>query len=228
MIASAIVLWENFFYNGKKVTKKPTMGERLLSLDDKVGGLLRWVKALGIHPPNFDEDQSIAWENKENGTAGDGFELGGNSNNQSTYNIRVGLVQSTPNIQGALYTKDTNIKVTQGTSEFKPTPSENRDCFKNSYNISHTLLVKFNSDAIDETDIVEEILKPRMKSIGGTLKKVSLSGNHLTPCIQDLRWQVGYTYTPADALVQGIKALSLNDTRVLAKTVAEWFKSLGD
>ena len=32
-------------------------------------------------------------------------------------------------------------QVTQGVSEFKPTPSENRDCFKNSYNVEHTLLV---------------------------------------------------------------------------------------
>lgn len=46
--------------------------------------------------------------------------------------------------------------------------------------------VKFDSDAIDETDLLEEALKPRVDSIGGTLKKVSLSGNHITPCIQVL------------------------------------------
>lgn len=44
--------------------------------------------------------------------------------------------------------------------------------------------VKFSSDAIDETDLLEETLKPRVKSIGGTLEKAQLSGNHLTPCIQ--------------------------------------------
>jgi len=32
-------------------------------------------------------------------------------------------------------------QVTQGVSEFKPTPSENRDCFKCLYNVEHTLLV---------------------------------------------------------------------------------------
>lgn len=32
-------------------------------------------------------------------------------------------------------------QVSQGVSEFKPTPSENRDCFKCSYNVEHTLLV---------------------------------------------------------------------------------------
>lgn len=44
--------------------------------------------------------------------------------------------------------------------------------------------MKFNSDAIDETDVLEENLKPRVESIGGTIEKVQLSGSHITPCIQ--------------------------------------------
>lgn len=47
-----------------------------------------------------------------------------------------------------------------------------------------SLKVKFNSDTIDETNILEETLKPRVESFGGTLEKVELSGNHITPCIQ--------------------------------------------
>lgn len=34
-------------------------------------------------------------------------------------------------------------QVSQGTSEFRPTPSENRLFFKQSYNVPHTLLVFF-------------------------------------------------------------------------------------
>ncbi|KAJ0983766.1 hypothetical protein J5N97_002122 [Dioscorea zingiberensis] len=117
-------------------------------------------------------------------------------------------------------------QVSEGTSEFKPTPSENRLFFKKSYNVPHTLLVKFSSDAIDESDALEKILRPRVASIGGTLKKVTLSGNHLTPCAQDLKWQVGYQYTPADALAQGLKSISLNDTKVLARTISDWFQDL--
>ncbi|GKC02462.1 alpha/beta hydrolase fold protein [Tanacetum coccineum] len=75
-------------------------------------------------------------------------------------------------------------QVAQGISEFKPTPTENRECCKNSYNVPKTLLVKFNTDAIDETDLLEETLRPRVEAIGGTLDIVSLSGNHITPCIQ--------------------------------------------
>ncbi|CAL9091592.1 hypothetical protein MUK42_20648 [Musa troglodytarum] len=117
-------------------------------------------------------------------------------------------------------------QVTQGTSEFKPTPPENREFFKKSYSVPHTLLVKFSVDAIDETDLLEDILKPRVESIGGMVEKITLSGNHLTPCLQDLKWQVGYQYTPADALAQALKSLSLNETRVLARTVTNWLKDL--
>ncbi|KAK7377149.1 hypothetical protein VNO80_02569 [Phaseolus coccineus] len=115
-------------------------------------------------------------------------------------------------------------EVSQGVSEFKPTPSENRDCFKCSYNVEHTLLVKFNFDAIDETDILEETLKPRVESLGGTLEKVTLSGNHITPCIQAARWEVGKLYTPADAVAQRLTSLSLNDTKILARTISDWFR----
>ncbi|GMN63283.1 hypothetical protein TIFTF001_032406 [Ficus carica] len=119
-------------------------------------------------------------------------------------------------------------EVTQGISEFKPTPSENRDCCKNSYNIKHTLLVKFRFDTIDETDLLEETLKPRVELIGGTLEKVQLSGNHITPCIQEPKWQVGDVYTPADAIAQGLKTLSLNDSRVLVRTISDWFRRFED
>lgn len=46
--------------------------------------------------------------------------------------------------------------------------------------------MKFSIDAIDDTDIVEDVLRPRVESIGGQIKKVILSGTHLTPCAQVL------------------------------------------
>ncbi|MBA0777637.1 hypothetical protein Gotri_005633 [Gossypium trilobum] len=115
-------------------------------------------------------------------------------------------------------------QVTQGISEFKPTPSENRECCKNKYNVQNTLLVKFNFDTIDETDLLEETLKPRVESIGGTLEKVQLSGNHITPCVPEPKWQAGYVYTPADAIAQGFKTLSLSETKVLSRTISDWFR----
>ncbi|KAD6453692.1 hypothetical protein R6Q59_027840 [Mikania micrantha] len=117
-------------------------------------------------------------------------------------------------------------QVAQGISEFKPTPTENRDFCKKSYNVPKTLLVKFNVDAIDETDLLEETLRPRVEAIGGTLEKIVLSGNHITPCIQEPKLQVGDVYTPADAIAQGLKTLALNETKILARSIAGWFNSI--
>ncbi|XP_027181108.1 uncharacterized protein LOC113779644 isoform X1 [Coffea eugenioides] len=117
-------------------------------------------------------------------------------------------------------------QLAEGISEFRPTPFENLDCFQKSYNVQHTLLVKFNVDAIDQTDLLEETLKPRVESIGGKLQKIILNGTHITPCIQEPRWQVGDIYTPVDAVAQGLKTISLNDTRVLTRTITDWFSQL--
>lgn len=58
--------------------------------------------------------------------------------------------------------------------------------------------VKFSFDTIDQTDLLEETLKPRMESIGGTVEKVQLNGNHITPCIQVIHansifWAMSFT-----------------------------------
>lgn len=47
--------------------------------------------------------------------------------------------------------------------------------------------IKFDSDTIDETDLLEETLKSRIESYGGKLEKVVLRGNHITPCVQVLQ-----------------------------------------
>ncbi|CAH2065515.1 unnamed protein product [Thlaspi arvense] len=104
-------------------------------------------------------------------------------------------------------------EVGQGVSEFRPSPLENRNCLKCSYSVPQTLLVQFNSDAIDETDLLEETLRPRIESFGGTLEKVLLSGNHLTPCLQDPKWQTGSVYTPIDAVAQALKTIPLRETQ---------------
>lgn len=117
-------------------------------------------------------------------------------------------------------------QLAEGISEFKPTPAENLDCFQKSYNIKNTLLVKFNFDTIDETDLLEATLKPRVESYGGKLEKIILGGNHITPCYQEPRWRAGDIYTPADAIAQQLKSFSLYETRVLSQTIVDWFRRL--
>lgn len=117
-------------------------------------------------------------------------------------------------------------QISQGTSEFKPSPSENRETIKTCYKVPRTLLVKFSFDTIDETDQLEEILRPCIDAVGGSLSKVVLNGTHVTPCGQDLKWQVGDVYTPADAVAQGFKRVALNDIQALVKTISQWFGDL--
>ncbi|CAA7041775.1 unnamed protein product [Microthlaspi erraticum] len=141
------------------------------------------------------------------------------NNDQEALKSFTKLVDQLPSVFG---------EVGQGVSEFRPSPLENRNCFKCSYNVPHTLLVQFNSDAIDETDLLEETLRPRVESYGGTLEKVRLNGNHLTPCIQDPKWQIGSVYTPADAVAQALKTIPLSETRVLSRTIVDWFRRFED
>ncbi|CDP22245.1 unnamed protein product, partial [Coffea canephora] len=65
-----------------------------------------------------------------------------------------------------------------------------------------------------------------VESIGAKLQKIILNGTHITPCIQEPRWQVGDIYSPVDAVAQGLKTISLNDTRVLTRTITDWFSQL--
>ena len=44
--------------------------------------------------------------------------------------------------------------------------------------------VKYNIDGIDESDVVEDILKPRIGELNGRLEKITINGNHITPCVQ--------------------------------------------
>lgn len=45
---------------------------------------------------------------------------------------------------------------------------------------------------------------------------------------QEPKWEVGALYTPADAIAQSLKTLSLNDVRVLSRTIIDWFRRFED
>ncbi|KAK8966434.1 hypothetical protein KSP40_PGU012476 [Platanthera guangdongensis] len=104
-------------------------------------------------------------------------------------------------------------QVNEGMSEFRPSPLENREFFKKSYRVPHTLLVKFNADAIDESDILEDILSHRAESIGRTVEKVILRGNHLTPCVQCV------VYFSFDEVLTVFRTLILMDLNMLVRGV---------
>lgn len=117
-------------------------------------------------------------------------------------------------------------QVAEGVSEFTPTPEQNRDTISTLYAIPNNILVKFTVDTIDETDALEEILKPRTAILGGKLTKIVLNGTHATPLAPDVKWVIGREYTPIDAVAQVLKNTALTDLRSLARTIGDFFISL--
>ncbi|CAK9215617.1 unnamed protein product [Sphagnum troendelagicum] len=117
-------------------------------------------------------------------------------------------------------------QVAEGVSEFTPTPEQNKDTISTLYTIPNNLLVKFTVDTIDETDALEEILKPRTGILGGKLTKIVLNGTHATPLAPDVKWVVGREYTPIDAVAQVLKNTALMDLRSLVRTIGDFFISL--
>jgi hypothetical protein len=117
-------------------------------------------------------------------------------------------------------------QVAEGVSEFTPTPKQNQDTISTLYAIPNNLLVKFTVDTIDETDALEEILKPRTAILGGKLTKIVLNGTHATPLAPDVKWVIGREYTPIDAVAQVLKNTALMDLRSLVRTIGDFFISL--
>ena len=63
------------------------------------------------------------------------------------------------------------------TSEFSPSPDRTLRIIENTYNQKNNLLIKFNSDELDQTDKLLSCLKERKED---NSKGVLLSGNHTT------------------------------------------------
>lgn len=116
-------------------------------------------------------------------------------------------------------------QVSKGTSEFTPAPIENRKTIGIEYRVKNTLLVKYKVDAIDESDIIEDILMPAVQRFGGSLKKITIDGNHITPCVQDIKWELGKVYTPFDAVGQLFRNAALSEIRETVASVSSWFET---
>lgn len=116
-------------------------------------------------------------------------------------------------------------QVSRGMSEFTPAPLENQKTIGNDYRVQNTLLVKYKVDAIDESDIIEDILKSGVQKFDGSLTKITIDGNHITPCVQDIVWETGKVYTPFDAVGQLFRNVALSEIRETVASVSNWFET---
>ncbi|MFM7407463.1 MAG: DUF1350 family protein [Cuspidothrix sp.] len=103
--------------------------------------------------------------------------------------------------------------------EFTPTPAQTNEIVQNSYQIRRNLLIKFNKDTLDQSANLTTILQtlfPEMVTIK------TLSGTHITPLGQDVKWQSGNSFSPLDALGQWVKQEVYRDLNQLKQVILFW------
>jgi Protein of unknown function (DUF1350) len=105
------------------------------------------------------------------------------------------------------------------TVEFTPNPAETNRLIERRYQVRRNLLVKFSNDTIDQTRLLSTLLEARFPDMV-TIKK--LSGNHLTPLGQDVRWEVGSVFTPFDAIGQWVKQEVFKELSQLEQAILLW------
>lgn len=83
--------------------------------------------------------------------------------------------------------------ISGGVREFSPTPDDTKESCRRMYRARRTLLIKFENDAIDESDELEQVLREakdimRLKRpmIEFDLKTKTITGTHVTPLTQDV------------------------------------------
>ncbi|MBE9230392.1 DUF1350 family protein [Cuspidothrix issatschenkoi LEGE 03284] len=103
--------------------------------------------------------------------------------------------------------------------EFTPTPAQTTQIVQESYQIRRNLLIKFNKDTLDQSTNLTSILQtlfPEMVTIK------TLSGTHITPLGQDVKWQSGSSFSPLDALGQWFKQEVYRDLNQLKQVILFW------
>lgn len=112
--------------------------------------------------------------------------------------------------------------VADGTRDFTPTPDETRNVLKKLYRARRTLVLSFDDDSIDESEVLVDCLREstsvwRMKRpmIDVEMDVATLKGTHVTPLSQDLL---------PEAVVQAeIRPLGLlKDADATSELVLEW------
>lgn len=107
--------------------------------------------------------------------------------------------------------------------EFTPSPLETNKLVQERYNVRRNLLIKFTNDTIDQTAALTQLLQQRFPNM---VTAQTLSGSHVTPLGQDVKWQSGQTFTPFDALGQWMKQEVYRDLNQLKRTILLWLNPL--
>lgn len=107
--------------------------------------------------------------------------------------------------------------------EFTPSPLETLSLVAERYQVKRNLIIKFTNDTIDQSLAIAEALQKRFPDMVVTQ---TLKGSHLTPLGQDVKWQVGATFTPFDAIGQWVKQEVYRDLHQLKGEILRWLNPL--
>jgi hypothetical protein len=85
------------------------------------------------------------------------------------------------------------------------------------------LLIKFTNDTLDQSAALTELLKLRFSEM---VTVQTLAGNHTTPLGQDIKWQMGESFSPFDAFGQWFKQEAYRDLNQLRSSILFWLNPL--
>ena len=107
--------------------------------------------------------------------------------------------------------------------EFIPSPPQTQQLIAENYCIRRNLLIKFIQDDLDQTIDLQPVLQQRFPEM---ITMRTLSGNHLTPLGQNIRWQTGDIFTPFDAIGQWVNQKLSGNLTELQQEVLMWLNPM--
>ena len=107
--------------------------------------------------------------------------------------------------------------------EFAPSPLETEKLIAEHYSIRRNLLLKFTQDNLDQTVNLNSVLQNKFPDLV-TLR--TLTGTHLTPLSQNVKWQTGDLFTPIDAIGQWFNQGMSRNLHNLRKELIAWLNPM--
>lgn len=107
--------------------------------------------------------------------------------------------------------------------EFAPSPIETEKLIAEHYSVRRNLLLKFTQDELDQTVKLNGVLQNRFPNLV-TLR--TLTGTHLTPLSQNVKWQTGDFFTPIDAIGQWFNQGMSRNLQNLRTELVTWLNPM--
>eukprot|EP00892_Ulva_mutabilis_P006911 jgi/Ulvmu1/4592/UM002_0321.1 len=108
-----------------------------------------------------------------------------------------------------------------GATNFKPTPQESRSLIASRYSVPNSLMVRFESDNIDETP---EMLDLIQREQGRLIKEAALPGTHVTPCLGPDEEVLQKGLSIGNVLGTAGAVLNFRDMTRTCDTINDWLR----